>query len=96
MRKMELLFSNEVTLYDDKKMRLEYILTENRSPDKNQPYYGIQIIKYFDDNQEMDEVKGISYSKAKVESLTQTLFQHLVTPISLVEVVDDLITLEAV
>ena len=96
MRKKELLFKNEVTLDDDRMMRLEYNLTENHMEDNDEPYYGIQIIKYFDDNLEMDEVSGISYSKDKVKSVTKILFQHVVTPISMVEIIDDLITLEAV
>ncbi len=96
MRKKELLFKNEVTLDDDRLMRLEYNLTVNHTDDSNEPYYGIQIIKYLDDNLEMDEVGGISYSKDKVKSITRILFQHVVTPISMVEIIDDIITLEAV
>ncbi|TAH68008.1 MAG: hypothetical protein EWM47_08545 [Anaerolineaceae bacterium] len=95
MRKLELLFQNEVTLEDDRMMRLEYKLTENHSTDNEEPYYGIQIIKYLDDNLEMEEVKGVSYSKDKVKSMAKILFQHVVTPISMVEIIDDLITLES-
>jgi hypothetical protein len=96
MRKKELLFKNEVTLDDDRMMRLEYNLIENRSTNNEEPYYGIQIIKYVDDNLEMDEVSGVSYSMDKVKTITKILFQHVVTPISLVEIIDDLVTLEAV
>lgn len=96
MRKKELLFKNEVTLEDNRMMRLEYNLTENQSVDNDEPYYGIQIIKYLDGNLEMEEVRGVSYSKDKVKSITKILFQHVVTPISLVEIIDNLITLEAV
>lgn len=96
MRKYKLLFRNEVTLEDDRKMRLEYGLVENRSSSDGEPYYGIQIIKYLDDNLEMEEVKGVSNSKGLVESITEILYRHVVTPISMVEIIDDLITLEAV
>lgn len=96
MRKMELLFMNEVSLDDDRMMRLEYNLTEKRSTDNDEPYYGIQIIRYLDDNLDMEEISGISYSKDKVKSITEILFQHVVTPISMVEIIDDLITLERV
>ena len=94
MRKLELLLKNEVTLEDDRLMRLEYKITENHSTDSEKPYYGIQIIKYVDNEMEMDEAIGISYSKDKVKAITKTLFQHAVTPISMIEIIDDLITLE--
>lgn len=94
MRKLELLFKNEVTLEDDRMMRLEYNLTENYSVDSGEPYYGIQIVKYLGDDLEMDEVKGVSFSEEKVRSFTKILFQHTVTPISMAEIIDDLITLE--
>lgn len=96
MRKMKLLFSNEMTLDDDRKMRLEYNLMENRSIEKEELYYGIQIIKYLGDELEIEEIKGISSSREKAEAITRILFQHGVTPISMVEIVDDIITLEAV
>ena len=96
MRKMELLFRNEVTLENDRIMRLEYNITENHCTDNGDPYYGIQIIKHIDDNLEMEEVKGVSCSKDKVKSMIYILFQHVVTPISMIEIIDDLITSEAV
>ncbi len=94
MEKMERMFINEVTLEDNRSMRLEYNLTENRESDNSEPYFGIQIIKLLDDNLEAEEIKGISYSKEKVETMTRILYQNQVTPISMVEIVDDLITLE--
>lgn len=96
MRKMELLFMNEVALDNDRMMRLEYMLTENHSTDNGEAYYGIQIVKYLDDGLEVEEIGGISYSKDRVKSIIKILFQHLVTPISMVEIIDDLITLDAV
>lgn len=96
MRKMKVLFSNEVTLDDNRRMRLEYTITENHKSNSGMPYFGIQIIKYIDDDLEIEEIKGVSFSKEKVEKIAQILFQHIVTPISMVEIVDNLITLEAV
>ena len=96
MKVKELRFTNEVALEDDRIMRLEYYLTENHSSENDAPYYGIQIIKFIDDNLEMEEINGVAYSKDKVKSIIKTLFQHVVTPISMVEIIDDLITLEAV
>ena len=96
MKKMSMLFSNEVTLEDNRIMRLEYNITENRNSDTDEPYYGIQIAKYLDGKKEIEEIEGISYSKDKVEAIAKILYRNTVTPISMVEIVDDLITLEAV
>ncbi|NLJ97068.1 MAG: hypothetical protein GX321_07910 [Clostridiales bacterium] len=94
MEKVRSLYSNEVTLEDNRIMKLEYNMTENIVPDSNESYYGIQIIKIIDNNLEREEIRGISYSKDKVEAITRILYQNVVTPISMVEIVDDLITLE--
>jgi hypothetical protein len=96
MIKRKLLYSKEVTLDDDKKIRLEYNMTESLDSGNEKPYYGIQIIKNLEDNFEMDEVRGISFSREKVEKVAKILFENIVTPISIVEIVDDLITLEVV
>jgi len=96
MKKMDLLYSNEVTLDDNRTMRLEYNITESRSADNDEPYYGIQITKYIDDSTETEEIQGISYSRDKVEEIAGILFRNIVTPISMVEIVDDIITLGAV
>jgi hypothetical protein len=92
MRRLELLFSNEVTLEDQRKMKLDYSLTESFTEESTEPYYGIQIRKYLDDNTESDEVSGISYSKDVVIAIIGKLFKYEVTPISMAEVIDDLVT----
>lgn len=90
------MFSNELRLEDERSMKLDYCLTERYSEtDQSKPYYGIRITKYLGDAVEHEEVTGISYSKEKVEGILQKLFKHEVTPISMVEIVDDLITLGA-
>lgn len=96
MRKKELMSIKEVNLEDDRIMRLEYSLTENKSIDNDEPYYGVEIIRYLDDDYEVDEVTGISYSREKVKSIIEILSRNTVTPISMAEIIDDLITLEAV
>lgn len=96
MRKVKLLYSKEVTLEDNRVMKLEYNITENQNTDTDEPYYGIQIVKYLGENRETEEIEGISYSREKVEAIVKILFQNIVTPISMVEIVDDIITLESV
>jgi hypothetical protein len=60
--------------------------------DQGTPYYGIKISKYLGDTVETDEVKGVSTSRDSVVSLLKKLFQFEVTPISMVEIVDELVT----
>ena len=95
MKHLQLLFSNEVCLEDDRKMKLDYCLTADYAQaGQTVPYYGIRITKHLENLEETEEVCGISYSKDKVVSMTEKLFQYEVTPIHLVEIVDDLITQE--
>ena len=93
MRQLHLLFSNEVQLEDERKMLLNYSLTEKlEETNQSDPFYGIQISKKLDDSVEIEEVSGISYSKEAVISLIKKLFQYEVTPISMIEILDDLVT----
>jgi hypothetical protein len=75
-------------------MQLDYCLTESVSEeDKMTPFYGIKISKYLEDTVETDEVDGVSTSRDSVETILKKLFQFEVTPISMVEVVDELVTM---
>lgn len=93
MKQVQLLFSNRVTLEDTRSMQLDYCLLENVSEEnKMAPFYGIKISKYLGDTVETDEVAGISTSRDSVESILRKLYQFEVTPISMVEIVDELVT----
>lgn len=94
MKGKELLFSNEVQLEDLRMMRLEYCLTESHSEeDASKPYYGIHIVKYLEGITEADEVRGVSNCKETVINMVRKLFQYEVTPISMIEIIDELVTL---
>lgn len=93
MKQLQLLFSSEVILEDSRVMRLDYSLTEKSSmEDQNTSYYGVKVTKYLDDLMESDEIDAISSSKDSVVSILNKLYHHKVTPISLVEIVDELVT----
>lgn len=93
MKQLQLLFSNEVMLEDARVMKLDYSLMEkNSEEDQKTLYYGVKITKYLDDSIESDEIDGISASKDSVVSIIKKLCQFEVTPISMVEIVDDLVT----
>lgn len=94
MKRAELLFSNEIVLEDERLMKLDYCLTESYpEEEESEPYYGIRITKYLGGDVETDEVCGISYSKDTVIDMLRKLFRFEVTPVSMVEIIDDLITL---
>jgi hypothetical protein len=93
MKQLQLLFSNEVLLEDERVMKLDYSLTEKISEaDQKEPYYGVKITKFLDDLVESDEIPGISSSKEAVVSIIKKLCQFEVTPISMAEIVDELVT----
>lgn len=93
MERLEFIFHNEVLLENEKKMKLDYCLTEKFTEDNPvTPYFGIQITKYIEDDIEIEKVTGISYKKETVLSIINKLIQHEITPVSMVEVLDDMIT----
>lgn len=89
----ELLFSNEVVLEDERVMKLDYSLTEKHlDSDQKASYYGVVVTKKLDNVIESDEVTGISTSRDAVISMIKKLFQFEVTPISMIEILDELVT----
>lgn len=93
MEEYQVLFSNEVVLEDERVMRLDYSLTQKLSQaEKGFPYYGARITKYLDERTEAEEICGISESRDAVISLIKKLCHFQVTPMAMVEIVDDLIT----
>jgi hypothetical protein len=95
MKQLHLLFSREVSLEDERKMKLDYSLTEECSKTESAKYYyGIRITKEIENMVETEEIGGISYSKDIVTAMLKKLYQYEVTPVSIVEIVDDMVTLE--
>lgn len=97
MYQVQLICSNKLMLEDASCMQLDYCLMESVSEEDHEksPYYGIKISKYYGDTVESDEIAGISSSRDNVVSILKKLHQYEVTPISMVEIVDELITLES-
>lgn len=93
MKQVQLLFSNRVILEDTKSMQLDYSIMESVSEEDHvTPYYGVKISKFLGETVEVDEVAGISTSRESVVMVLKKLFQFEVTPISMVEIVDELMT----
>jgi hypothetical protein len=94
MKQTQELFSNEIRLEDKRSMILKYLLIEKyMDSNQSEPLYGIQISKELEQTVETEEVSAISYSKETVVKLMKKLFQYEVTPISMIEIVDDLVTM---
>ena len=93
MKNLELLYSSEVKLEDSRTMKIDYRLIESFDGQKDtEPYYGVHITKHLEEIVECDEVSGISYSKDTVVSMIKVLFRNDVTPISMIGIIDDLVT----
>lgn len=94
MKQITLIGEKEV-IVEDGSMQLEYYLIQESSVSKEsglKSIYGIKILKKLGGVVESEEVKGISYSKEVVMQLIETLMKFTVTPMTMVEVLDDLIT----
>ena len=98
MKRIDLIGERNVELEDQREMVLNYYLIEEPSKangDMNSMnfLYGIKIEKQFGGIVESEEVEALSYSKEVVLQLINTLMECTVTPMTLIEVVDELITL---
>jgi hypothetical protein len=91
MEQMQLFFTNKVKLDEVRVMKLDYSLIERKS-ELNQPYFGVRVTKMLEDSIESDEIPGISASREGAIAILEKLFQYEVTPISMVEIVDELVT----
>lgn len=84
-----------VKLDDERFMELQYFLLEKNSVEEEEKMlYGIKIVKRIDTCIESEEVHAISYSKNFVKQLIKKLVDNEVTPISMIEILDDLQTIE--
>ncbi len=94
MKQVKLLFSSKVKLEDEREMALDYFLTEMISEaDRVTPYFGVGIIKQSGAITETEEICGVSASKETAIGILEKLYRYQVTPMSLAEAVDELVTL---
>lgn len=71
---------------------LNYFLTEEYSETLEQLYYGIEIVKNEPELEELEATGGISCQRDVVEDMIRVLMECTITPISLLESVDELVT----
>lgn len=94
-----LLGTKEIWDCNNVRIKLEYYLIETKSNlEKKETLYGIQIVKYKkakrEIEKEVESITGLSYSKKFVEQMIACLMDHTVTPICMLEIVDDYMTRE--
>lgn len=99
MKKDCLMGTKEIRDCNNDKIKLEYYLMANKSNFvENETLYGIQIVKYKNPEREIEKeveaIKGLSYSKKLVEQMITCLMDNTVTPMSMLEIVDDYFTRE--
>lgn len=75
-----------------REMELKYFLLEDMDEAEQTISYGVEIRKTESEQVEVETVKGVTDSKEMADHLIELLVTNTVTPISLVNVVDDYIT----
>lgn len=80
-------------LEDGRWLQLEYYLTEDENESLEDRLYGMAIISIDGDVVDMECVEKVSYSKDQVIGMLETLMTYSVTPITMLDVVDEMVTL---
>lgn len=93
MKKLYLEGTKIMVLEDKKEVKLDYYLVEDYK-DRGQPLlsYGIKIVKHLENCLETEYTDPISYSKDLVKEIVHKLWHNEVTIVSMLEVVDDLVS----
>lgn len=95
MKKLYLEGSRHIQVSAERQFELEYYLVEEPSAEPfGSCLYSIQVWKTEKDQIVMEETGSISYSRDVVRQMIRMLIDNCVTPMSVLEVVDDLVTLE--
>ena len=88
---MYLVANEDVTLENGTNMELNYFLTEEDGEESQAPLYGICINKCVKRQMESEQTGALSMSKDFVLNLCKKLARNTITPMVMLEVIDDLI-----
>lgn len=99
MERVDLIGEKLVTLENQSDMTLQYYMVEEstlegKASGESEYMYGIRVDKQYEGIVESEEVRALTYSKSLAHEFVRTLMLHTVTPITLVETVDDLMTIK--
>lgn len=94
MKKFYLLGMKGIRDCNNRKVQLEYYLTETIK-EFTKPIYGIRVMRHLKEEvtREKEECRGISEDRGEVERLLLKFMDSAVTPNTLSELVDEYITL---
>lgn len=101
MYTMYLKGTNDIGL-EEKKLQIQYFLTEDVQHISNytKKVYGIEVINKISNSKdisyEVEKVLKISYSKLLVEKILTKLIEYMVTPVCLIELIDEIMTDELI
>ena len=95
MNKVVLVESTKAKTEDGLELILAYYITEEICKMTKRYMYGIKVVCDKNGILESDSTGSISYSREDVIKMCRILVNQQVTPISLVEIVDELITLKS-
>jgi hypothetical protein len=94
MNKLYLEGTRTMILEDNREMQLDYYLVEEcREYGQQTLLYGVKIVKHVEDWLETEYSDPISYSKDLVKEIIHKLWYNEVTLITMLEVVDDLVSI---
>lgn len=97
MRKDYLIGSTEVS-QQEQKIRLEYYLIEENRDSNGSILYGMMIKREMHTPGKIERLQGtgkaISYSREYVERMIRLFMKNAVTPISMLELIDEYVTRE--
>ena len=92
MTECKLIGKRIVSIVPEREMVLEYFMLEDVDETSKLTTYGAKIRKVEEGKEETESVMGITSSKEIITSLVNLLLENVVTPISMVEIVDDFVT----
>lgn len=101
MKKKYLIGTAQLEDTESGRMELEYYLLEEcRDTGVDITLYGIEIKKLIRENtairREKESAGAISYSKTYVEKMIRLLIKNTVTPMGMLEIIDEYITKEGI
>lgn len=92
MTECKLIGKRVVSIVPEREMVLEYFVLKDVDEMSQTATYGAKIRKADDGKDETETVTGITHSNEVITDLVNLLLEHIVTPISLVDIIDDYVT----
>ncbi len=93
MEKLFLEGTKKIVLEDNNELVFDYYLVEeSRSQTEHEKLYGIKIFQHMKDHLLVEYSEPISYSKETVKDMIHKLWKNEVTLVTMLEIVDDLVS----